>query len=197
MQVRESVFLRRARAFLDRLSHNQFPEMWMKYLYDDTRYIVNLQLLQNLKVSTCCLFMGMFLFSSCIGVTITAIGLQIIDKLLVNEEISANENAKRYIQAVYNWSGLFSLVICFNISALSGYYLTSFINNKDISSDAYTDLSCFIIEKLDYVSDYITHKIIRKVVSTAIISLCRSHTFSNCQYRLRYQYLVVNQHVIT
>ena len=146
MQVRESVFHRKANAFMDRVlvSHFTFPETWKSYLYHQTGYTINLhEALPNFYIATYSLFMGVFFLALFIGTIVTiAFSLQIIDKLVICQQ-SVHGNTKRSIQVFYQWSGVFSTIVCCQVLLMFVCYLIA--SFKELSSDTYPDLSYFSI----------------------------------------------------
>ena len=121
--------------------HFTFPDTWRSYLYHQTGYIINLhEALPNFYISTYSLFMGVFFLALFIGtIVMIAFSLQIINK----HEKSVNGNTKRSIQVFYQWSGVYSTIVCCQVLMMFACYLVA--SFKKLSSETYPDLSYFSI----------------------------------------------------
>ena len=147
MKVRESVFHRKVRAFMERShvsTYFTFSDTWKSYLYHQTGYIINLhEALPNFYIASYSLFMGVYFLALFIGVIATiAFSLQIINTVAVNEK-PVNGNTKRSIPVFYRWSGIFSSIVCCQVLLMFICYLIA--SFKELSSDTYPDLSYFSI----------------------------------------------------
>ena len=141
MQVRESVFHRKAHAFMDRLSvstHFTFSDTWKSYLYHQTGYIINLkESLQDFYMATYSLFMGVFFLALFMGmVVMIAFSSQIINKLVIHEK-PVNGNTKKSYPVLYRWSGVFSSIVCCQVLLMFICYLIA--SFKELSSETYPD----------------------------------------------------------